>query len=623
MKTKHVAIISMTFLILSFSASLILGFTAVPLPELIERTVRPYKFASGLKIFCDFLPAVVATAIFLGFSFDFGKNYQGSLTRFSQGMFIRYKSVLLVGIAFTLILTVFSELVLPTVNRKTQSYEEMPKLQKEYKNFASNLYENGRYELAREFAKMAAEINPKDVEASTLMDRAEIASKQMENSRVNPANLDMTAILPSSINTEVRKTSAPSYSESSEQYKLLLTAQECIHKEDWFGAHYYAQEALSITNAKDVNYSLLKQIAAEAWNKISDARFAGTTEEQKIFAKKYEGYSALYEQDNLHAYYVFKSLSASNKKLALDPDVIRYLAVAQDRLEKQYFFTDETLNLQNFEDTSNVYFKIQHYDKSTDIYFIKGITSTGNKTNLTQYLRGLCIFNLDAQGNYVSGSYTAYAKLKEISTSYFDEATKKALEIDEKTYTVPYVILNSVDRLKEGVVNSPVIKKGGARFPEGGYIILPIKYDDFNFLKEASTGIDAMSITSLFQFVKIAEKYGYSKEVYIQSILNRLLYPFMLLICTIALGIGAWHGRLPPNSIFKFKWIVIFPIFLVVDYGLYRFFMIFFKLVNFSILALAGSNYAILAATGFYALVFAMVSVLFVACKNSMTQPTR
>ncbi len=652
MKIKNVAIISVSFLVLAFVGSIVWGFFFVPLPELIERTVKSYKFACSLKIFCEFLPGIAATCVLLGFSFEFGKNYQGSLTRFSPAMFSRFKSVLLTGVAFAFLLTIFSEIVLPAVNKNTKTYEEMPKLQKEYKNFAKTLYQNGRFELSHEFARMAAEINPQDKEASDLMDEAEIAIRQLEMSDGNRTNLDMAEIL-SSTETELNSfafeqnpsaanrnrfsesktlfsTNQNQFSENqnslaenknplSESYRLLLTSRKCLENEDWFGAHFYAQEALSITNQKDVNYNNIRQIAAEAWNKISEARFSGTTEEQRIFAKKLEGYTALYEHDNLHAYYVFKSLSETSKSLSLDPDVARYLSVAEERLENQYFFTDETVSLQNFENANNVYFKILHKDRTTDIYFIKGITSAGSNESLVQYLRGLCIFTLDRNGNYVSGSYTTYAKMKEISTSYFDDEAKKSLEIEEDIFTVPYIILNSVDRLKEGVINKPSAQKGEPKFTDSGYIILPVNYSDFNLLKEASAGIDSMSISSIFLFSRIAEKYGYATELYVLSILNRLLYPLFILICSIALGIAAWHGRLPPNSVFKFKWIIVFPIFIFLDYMLYKSFMLFFKFINFTIMGIVGLKFAIPISAAVFVVLLVIVSMIFAGCRNSMT----
>ena len=621
-KIKHLIIISLTFLVLAFALCIILGFTTKNIPELLSRNIKSYKFAYGIKLFCDFLPAVIGTSFVLGWAFDFGENYEGSLSRFSTAMFSRYKMLLISALIVTLILTFFSELILPLTQTRMKNFEEMPKLQKEYKNFATRLYNNGRYELSLEFAKRALEMNPNDEEAASLTDKAEIATKEIDFSRVNPNSLDMTTILPSKIEIETTKIEKTSKIQNnySEPYKLLLTAKKCLENEDWFGAHFYSQEALSITNAKDVNYNQFKQIAAEAWNKLSEAKFEGTTEDQIIFSKKLEGYSALTEGDNLHAYYIFKTLSNTNKKLFLDPDIQRYLEVSEERLEKQYFFTDETLNLQSFENAQNIYFKITHKDHSYDLYFINGITSTGKKSNLIQYLRGLTIFSIDKDGNYISGSYTPYAKLQEISTGIFNESTRKALEIDEKTATVPYVILNSVDRNHEGIINSAHHFKGEQQFTKAGYIILPFKYEDFNLLKEASNGIETMNIISLFHFVPIAQKYGYSREIYTQSIINRILYPIFILICLIGLGIGAWHGRLPPNSNFKFKWIIVFPIFTGVEFIIYKFVMFFFKLINYSLQGLSRPQYALFTASGFYILIFIIVSILFVGCKNSMTK---
>ncbi|MCR5400934.1 MAG: hypothetical protein K6E78_04985 [Treponema sp.] len=616
---KNLLIITITFILLSLIVSLVMGFTSSGLPLLIERTIKSYKLCISVIYFCKFLPAILATAFLMGWAFDFGENYQGSRERFSPSMLNRYKFLLLSALCLVFILTIFSEIVVPEANRKMKTYEEMPRLEDEYKRYARNLYETERYELAREFAHLAVEIDPSDKDAVEIMDKAHIAAKKIETVRSKNSNIDLTEILPSRIDLTVISEDIKIKNTYSEPYIYYLKAEECYKNKDYFNAHYFAQQALTLTNPKDVNYSKMKDIAALSWNEISKTRFSGTSQEQEIFAKKFEGYCALLENDNLHAYYVFKHLNDSEKRLSLDPDVERYLEIAQERLTKQYFFTDETINLQNFENAQNICFKIPHPDQTTDIYFIKGITATGKKANLTQYLRGLSIYTIDQEGNYLSGSYTPYAKLKEISTSIFDDYAKKQLNISENLKTVPYIILNSVDRQQEGKINSAIPVKGQNRFTEG-YIILPMEFNDLFILKEVSKGISNMNLSSSFKFLQMAEKYGYAKETYLISIFNRLLYPLFLLICFILLGIGSWHGRLPPNSIFKFKWIIVFPIFILIDYLLYQFFYFGFKQLNCSIMGLAGVDYSILLGSIIYAMIFVTVSVVFCACKNSMNQ---
>ena len=619
MKFKNLLIITVTCIFLTLIASLVLGFTASNIPELISHTVKNYKLCLALSFFCKFLPAVLSTSFVLGWSFDFGENYQGSRERFSAAMINRYKFILLSALSIVLVLTLFSEIVVPEVNRKKEAYIEMPKLSREYKRFARNLYETERYEMSREYARLAVELDPSDKDAISIMDKAEIAAKKIETVASKSNVIDMTELLPSKIDLTVASKSKNAKTTISEPYALLLQAEECLKNEDYFNAHFLCQEAIRLTNKKDVNYSRMRQVAATAWNEISKTKFAGTTEEQEIFAKKLEGYGALLENDNLHAYYVFKHLYESGKKLALDPDVERYLEIAEARLEKQYFFTDETINLQSFESSHNIRFKIDHKDGTSDVYFIKGITATGKKANLTQYLRGLCIYTIDEKGNYLSGSYTPYAKLKEISTSIFDASTKRQLDIEENIKTVPYIILNSVDRLQEGKINSAIPVKGENRF-ENGFIILPIEFSSFEILKDISKGINNISLNSALKFVKMADKYGFARETYLISIFNRLLYPIFILIFLITLAIGAWHGRLPPNSVFKFKWIIVFPIFIVVSYGLYQFVYFGFKMINCSILGIAGPNASFIAGSILYALLFIIMSVSFCSCKNSMNQ---
>ena len=619
MKFKNLLIITISILLLTLITTLVLGFVNSESVELVKRTISSYKICVGLTYFCDVLPSILGTAFLLGWAFDFGENYQGSRERFSSSMLTRYKYLLISALCIVFVLTMSSEIVLPILKQKIQTYIEMPKLEDEYKKYARNLYETERYDLAREFAHLAVEIDPSDKEAIEIMDKSEIAAKKIETVHTKNNVIDMSEIIPSTTDLSVNPGDTSKGNTISEPYNLLLKAEDAYEKGEWFNAHFYAETALSITNERDVNYSKLKQTSSAAWNEISKSRFSGTTAEQKIFAKKYEGYRALLEKDNLHAYYVFKHLYETEKLLSLDPDIIRYLDIAEKRLEKQYFFTDETISLQNFETAKNIRFKINHKDGTSDIYFIKGVTSTGKKATLTQYLRGLSIFTVDEDGNYLRGSYTPYAKMKEISASYFDEYAKKQLELDESLKTVPYITLNSVDRRREGVVNSAIPIKGENNGAEG-YIILPIEFKEFFLLKDISSGISNLSLNSAMKFVKISEKYGFAKEIYLITIFNRLLYPLFILILLIGIGIGAWHGRLPPNSVFKFKWIVIFPLFTLLFYAIYRFTFFGFKLLNCSILGLAGSAYAIPVGCIIYALIFAAFSISFCACKNSMSQ---
>jgi len=154
-------------------------------------------------------------------------------------------------------------------------------------------------------------------------------------------------------------------------------------------------------------------------------------------------------------------------------------------------------------------FKIKKDDGTTDVIFIKGITQTTGAEEMAQYLRGLYIFTLDENNSYKSGMYTAYAKMQSLSTEYFDDAVQDSNIVIEniKDYkSVPYIILNSIDRDLEKTVNKPEITGGYAETKPANFVILPMEYSDFELIKEISSGFDTMKLSSLFRFVETSEK---------------------------------------------------------------------------------------------------------------------
>lgn len=614
---KKIHLISIILLIIGFISSVILGFTAIKVPELISSTIKNYKFLLGMRLFCFIMPAIVATGYVIGWSIDFGKNQSGSLLRFSPAMMGRFKSVMINSLIGVLFMVCCDEIFTPILNEKLFRIAQLPGLMREYQNNAENYYNQERYETAYQFARLANEIDPGNKTNKELLYKTEIAEttgKKIKSSLQGILNsIDKDTNLDGSNIVQQKRLTEPFTS-----YELLKQARYCIKIEDWFGAHYYAQTALEAINPKDINIAELKDISSKAWNQISSARRAGTTETQKIFAKKYEGYTALLENDVLKAYYIFKTLHDSSKKLSLDPDIIRYLTISEQRLEKQYFFIDETFNLQGFEQTNDVYFKYTNSaDASTNLYFIKGVTTTGRSPQMVQYLRGMTIVNIDARGEYRSGIYIPYARMTTIQTEYFTDDIKERLGIDPAIKAVPYILLKSVDRKQEGVTIDPVFKGGYQDVSGEGFIICPIEANDFELIKKASMGAKVMDLFSLIPFVNKAVDYGFSAEIYGQDLMNRLLKPLYLLIILVLLAWLSWHMRTNEDSLFKFQWIVMFPLLALSFMGLYKLMMRLFQLLNYALFAIFGQKVALLAGIIFYSLLLIFSSVCFVASRNT------
>ncbi|MDE5897835.1 MAG: hypothetical protein K2H09_01015, partial [Treponemataceae bacterium] len=347
---------------------------------------------------------------------------------------------------------------------------------------------------------------------------------------------------------------------------------------------------------------------------------------------KYKGYVALLENDNLKAYYIFKALSQKSRALAIDPDIEKYLGIAESRLQERYFFTDETFNLRKFETARNVRFKIDRKDGSTDLFFISGVTNRGTGDGFVQYLRGLHVFSIDSEGNFLGGTFTPYAKLSAVSARYFNDDARLLLGIEQNVQSVPFILLHSVDR--NAALDS------GAEFPvpsldadedeapsaagteglqqnDSSYLILPMEFSDFALIQEASGQIQNMPLLSLLHFIRKAKQYGFAEEVFAQALLNRLFYPLFMLIFLICLACLAWNGRTPPHSLFKLKWAVLFPIFCGLFIGIYKAVIDFFCLLNYGILYTANVPLMIPAGLAVYILLLFLASLSFLACKDS------
>ncbi len=617
MKFKSVHIVSISFFILCFLICLLFCMNFARIPELIINTEKTYRLLLTLKVFIYIMPAIFFTSSTVGWAIDFGSHSGNSLLRFSHAMFERYKGVLISGMIFVALLTFAGELANPMISKKMRSLEELPFLMTEYQITAQNLYDAQNYELSYKYAKSAYMIDPKNTLNSTLVYKAESALN--EKAKISKSIIQTMHELTfgdSMFGIPKKSTEIPT--EPYESYKLLQTARECLENQDWFGAHYYSQQALKLADNKNVNITECKHIAATAWNMLAQAREYGTTEEQKIFAKKYEGYTALTNGDFLHSYYVFNTLSKESKYLAIDPDVVRYLRISQQALDNQYFYYDETFNLKGYETATNISFKIKNsLNGTTTVFFIKGVSSKGHAANMIQYLRALTIVTLSPEGEYLSGIYVPYAKMKNIETRMIDEEILENLEINKKIKNIPFVLLTSVDRNLEGLIYRPEKIGGSEKNKDINYLLMPISYEVFNTLKEASKGAESMSLTSLMDFYTYADRFGYSGEVFCQALMNRLLFPLYILIFFVMIAITAWHCRINEDSIFKFHWIYIFILLCPIYISMHKLATSFFRAVNFSILGTFGSKYAFSMGFIFYALVLVFVSIGFLACHNA------
>lgn len=600
-----------TFLIIGFVLCLVFGFLYPHPVELINSAVFPYKFLSGLQYFLAFLPALFFAGFIISLAVHFGHNAEGGFKRFSKATLERYKLVIITSLICAFVLTLSNECFSILIKNKKENLINRPKIITEYVKVGNNLLNQGYCNRALNYANAALKLEPNSKEASILKDKATVEINRMETSNlhfklyendIESDTVDRVLINPEQI---------------SEVYTLYQKAVECFDNEEWFNAHYYATLGINLATPKDPNLSNLKDIANEAWNNLTEFVKLQKSEDQNHFEKKYEGYLALHQKDDLKAYYIFKELSTTSRELSIDPDVNFYLDVAENRIREKYFFVDETFEQESFEYANNIYFAYDYKDGSKDIVYFKGVTSVEETGNSIQYLRDLTIVTIDKDKEVYRTVKVPYAKVLPVSVESLNETTKQLLEIDEKTKSIPYLMLNSIGRSDSSIKITPTFTYATEQnVPNPSFLILPIPFDDFILLEKNTINPDTLSLIDLVKFVNIAEKYGFAETIFVQVLMNRLLFPLWILIILIFAATFAWHNRIGDSQYFKFSWIFSFPFIILLCMAYYKIAMFVFMLNNYALIVCFKNSLGIVAAIVFYVSLLFIVSLYFVSRKS-------
>ena len=607
---KNIIVLSF-ILIFSLIVCLIIGFVLNVPFEVSKNSVFLYKILTGLELFVKYLPVFIIASFILTFSVHFGQHCEGSIVRFSQAMVERFKKIMIFSLMLTFIITMSNEVFGTLINRKKQSIIESQKILNEYLKVGNNLFNNGFYERAKRYGNVALTLQPNSKEAVDLIDRAEVEIQRNENSNLRfkiyesveeAEKVDKVVINPEQIN---------------EVYSYYLKAKDAYDKKEWFNAHFFAETGISLATPKDPNLEDLKKISNSAWNNLSEYHNLEKNEEQQIFDKKYEGYLALVQKDDLKAYYLFKQLYMSSRQMQSDPDVKFYLEIAENRVNEKSFFIDETFELESFENANDIYFACNYKDGTKDLVYFKGMTCVEETGNSVQYLRDLTIITIDNEGNFYRKMNVPYAKVLPVSVKNIPPSVKQLMGIEDDVESIPYLMLKSIERERENSEVFPVYTySDGSVGNKPEYLLLSMPYEHFLMLENFKNNVTSIPLPQLLKLAKISEQYGFLEEVFTQSCLDRLFYPIWILILFLLISTFAWNNRVGSGQYFKLTWVFAFPEFFVISYVFYKLSMFIFKLINFTLLGVFGFLNACISALIFYLVMMVLAGVKFLACKT-------
>ena len=184
-----------------------------------------------------------------------------------------------------------------------------------------------------------------------------------------------------------------------------------------------------------------------------------------------------------------------------------------------------------------------------------------------QYLRDFSLFSFDSEGSLLYSFTVPYAKMSALPLEYTDSDFQEyMISLGEKKI-VPYILLESADRMFDGRFISPVFSDNeSGSVTHLNHYILSLPYNDFVQICESSRGAKVMPLMTLFRFANKASLYGFSTEVYFQSLISRLTYPLILLIVFVITASLSWNYRLNGTLLFKFVWLFTLPFFTFIAY---------------------------------------------------------
>ena len=604
---KIIGILSI-FLGIGLILCFVAGFISSVPGSVPKASISVYKIMTSLQYFARFLPGIAITGFTVSCSVHFGRNAEGSTERFSKAMMDRFKMVMIISISIAFVLTVSYEVIGLLTTNKKNSIINRPKIVNEYINVGNKLFDNGYYERAMSYADAALKLSPNEKKAINLRDRADVEINRARTSNIRfklyesveeAEKVDRVIIDAEQIN---------------EVYKLYQKAQEAYDKKEWFNAHYYSELGIKLATPKDPNLEELKKLSTSAWNNLTEYHNLAKSKGQLVFEKKYEGYLALVQKDDLKAYYIFRELYLSSREMQSDPDVVFYLEIAENRINERSFFVDETFELKSFESANDVYFSYEFADGSRDVIYFKGMTAVASTGNSIQYLRALTVVSVDRSGEVFRTMTVPYAKVLPVSVKTLTPTTKALMGIDDSIDYVPYILLKSVGRDTPDLHNEPLYTyQNGETATTPEYLLLSIPYDDFLILENTAGFPDSMTLPALFKLTHMAEQYGFCTEVYGQSFMNRAYYPLWILVIFILLASFGWNNRIGPTQYFKFSWAFAFIPFILISMLFNQFVMFLFRLMNYVLLGGFGITGGMIAGLILYIVMLICASIMFVS----------
>ncbi|MCA1755361.1 MAG: hypothetical protein LC641_11830 [Spirochaeta sp.] len=293
--------------------------------------------------------------------------------------------------------------------------------------------------------------------------------------------------------------------------ELLRRSERAYEQEDFFTAHYYATLALPIGGEIEAEGRRLAARAYRQIERMSESQLEAET--ARLFAEKRRGYDALLAARPIEAYYIFKALAENAPR---DPDVQRYLPIAQDQLEHVSFFVDELRMLNDYMSSSDVFFRLAHGDGAQLFVHMSLFTPTAEAA----YARGIEAVLLGPNGELEYHLRAPYGKLIE-----------------------GHLSLQALDRDYPGLGYEAEYLEGTPPEDASNLLNLSLDAGELLGLSYASAPPATVPAAVLLDLAPRAREFGLAANPMYLELFSRLVHPFSFVsLSFLAAGFG-WRMR--------------------------------------------------------------------------------
>lgn len=505
------------FVIIFLAFALVVSFFVLPTPKLLEQFLGSYKIERGFLLFILCFPILQVGTFLLSFSILLSKIDDENTLERETAMRIYLKKLITILIVVLAVNFLIFEFLYPILKQKQNHYLSQTEIYNSNFNEAqalknaSSLHEN---KMAINFAKHALAINPNSDEARALLENLTLLQAQfLENTP------PQEEIVPEAENLNAKV--------------LLDLANASIENLDFFSAHYFACRAVEVCTSESKEQKIAKSIVASSWLAIQNGDDTLVNKNRKLYEKKLKAYSAFQRGELLLAYDLFFALKQElNAKDLKDKQINYFLAETKEKLKTQVFYYEDLERCPAFKNLNDFSFKIikgKHF-----LYEIKfnGFAYRLPKQNSIVkvpdiFLRNVKLTKFDYANKVSWTMQTNYARLLP------NPENPKEVRLQ----------LSCVSSDRKASDKFPTIIVGQPSVDKMFFTDLPIDTESFLIALETKNDVKDMDLIRLYKLAKNADRFGFDKSIFLNEMLFRLVFPFMLFIVSLVIAIIAWNFR--------------------------------------------------------------------------------